>query len=149
MYITPMSISKPLLGLLLIILVAHYAGIFGELYWTFPWYDGPMHVVGGAWVALLFFYLLERQTGHAVGGSFLSIIMRTLGFVVLVGVLWEFYEYIGDVLILHKYPWGGALSGQAFDTLKDLFNDLLGAFFASLWYRLRAKRNLPPPATSQ
>src|SRR5882724_2628370 len=135
-----MHLGKILLSLLILIVVAHYAGIVGNLYWTLPWYDIPMHIAGGVWVGLLFFYLMERRTGNPMRDPLVPLLLRTLGFVALVGVAWEFYEYVSDVFILHKYAWGDALSGQAFDTLKDLFNDLLGAFLASLWYRFRAKK---------
>ena len=126
-----MSSGRFLLGLLILILVAHYVGLVGNVYITYRWYDILMHIVGGAWVALLFFYLAGRFN-LPLKNSFFWTLIAVLGFVALVGILWEFYEYLTDVFILHKYGLGSAQSlWQAFDTLKDLFDDIIGAIIAS------------------
>lgn len=52
-----------------------------------------------------------------------------LGFTALIGVLWEFYEYGYDVFLASKYAFGEQNRG-VFDTLSDLFNDLVGATVA-------------------
>jgi len=127
-------LAKPLLTFLVLIVAGNYAGLLLGWYWSARWYDIPMHIAGGAWIALLFFYLLERKIGHPVEGNLLSLLLRALGFVALMGLFWEFYEYLGDTLILKKYAWGEALRGQAFDTLLDLFNDLVGGILTTTAY---------------
>lgn len=127
--------AKELLIFIVFIFAAHASGILFGLYWTLKGYDIAMHVFGGAWIALFSLYLLGKRvpvfdiTKHK-GMTFFIV----LGFAALAGVLWEFYEYLGDVFILDKYPFM-AQQGGVFDTLKDLFNDLLGALLGA-WISL-------------
>ncbi|MEK7193329.1 MAG: hypothetical protein AAB652_00905 [Patescibacteria group bacterium] len=114
----------------LLIILAHLIGVFEGLYVSVWWYDIPLHLFGGAWVALLFFYIAEDywKIFSSSAGSrkqFLMVVCLTLGFVMLVGVFWEFYEYLFDVFIAGKHPFAYAQQGLA-DTMGDLFNDFVG-----------------------
>jgi len=117
-----------LLGLLVVILVAHVLGMFRDWYHTIPDYDVPMHLLGGAWVVLFIFYLTDK------GFPFLPsnyqrrplISLCTLvAFAALVGVFWELFEYSFDVFIAHKYVLIPSQDGLL-DTIKDLVDDVLG-----------------------
>ena len=90
------------------------------LYWTIAWYDILLHFLGGAWVALGFVWLLfysgfiERVPAIVARYR----IWWTLGAVVLVGVIWEIYEYVFGLT---------AAYGYALDTTLDLVMDMVGA----------------------
>ena len=128
-----------LAALLILIAIFHYIGLAERLYWAFPWYDIVMHIAGGFWTGLLFFYIFEeRFQFYSSRTNPLITFALVLGFAALIGVLWEFYEYLADVFILKKHPLT-AQQGSVFDTLLDLFNDLVGAGFAAL-FRLRYPR---------
>ena len=122
--------QKFLLGFLILILGVHIAGnIYG-------WYltthlDIPMHIAGGAWVALFFFYLFSQRSGNFLPDNKLVQLIFALGFVALIGVGWEFYEYLADVFIKHNTAFGCMQPGTLFDTLKDLFDDLIGGTVAA------------------
>ena len=53
-----------------------------------------------------------------------------LGFTALVGVFWEFYELVVDMLITKNNYISLFQQGGLLDTLKDLFLDLLGGLTA-------------------
>lgn len=88
--------------------------------------DKLMHLTGGlaiAWLALVFFaHRLDRLPSF---DRFLIVISVTA----LIGVLWEFAEYLGQFFpTISHYLSGGDLA----DTLGDLTFDLFGAFLVSL-----------------
>lgn len=102
-----------------------------------------MHVIGGMWAGLLFFYIFdERWQRWRVGREALWMtLILALGFTALVGVLWEFQEYILDIFVVQQYGIFDPQSGRLPDTLADLFNDLFGGFVAALSYYGLQRRN--------
>jgi len=113
----------------LVLLVVSLANIELSLYQKFQWLDIPMHMAGGVWLSLLFFYIFcYRYPIFDYKKSVFVSILASLAFVALLGLLWEFYEY-GTELIFHP-TWPMTIA----DTLGDLMNDLIGAFLASLWF---------------
>lgn len=103
-----------LLSSVVIIGIAHYVALKYTLYFEFPWLDIPMHLLGGAIIALIFLLLhvyipqLSRYSGF----------FPALMFVLLVGLLWELFEiYIGIPLIEGNFE---------LDMIADLINDLIG-----------------------
>lgn len=98
-----------------------------------------MHLLGGLWAGFLFFYLIEKfklienlDKDNLKNKIFITI--SAIGFVSLVGILWEFYEFAVDVLVLKKYPYYNVFGYILFDTLKDLFNDLIGVLWSIIIY---------------
>jgi hypothetical protein len=93
-----------------------------------------MHLIGGVAAAALFFYLfLEKYKIIDPNRNFSLIIILSLSFVALIGVLWEFYEYLADVYIFAKHPLYLVYDRTNLpDVIKDLFNDLLGGLALSL-----------------
>lgn len=92
-----------------------------------------LHFLGGVMVAAIFiilakekFLLIELPTGYFPG------LLAIASFVALIGVFWEFYEYLLDYF-LYIYQM------QLSDTLSDLFFDLFGGILSGLVY-LRARR---------
>jgi hypothetical protein len=94
--------------------VLHGTALLFSLYWVYLWLDIPMHILGGATVALGYqSRFLLRRFEHKLSFGFLP----TLCAVLAVGVLWEVYEFsVGPIL-----------DGYALDTTIDLCMDVLGA----------------------
>lgn len=114
------------------ILCVHFFGILLSWYWTVPWFDIPLHIAGGAWVAFLFFYLLRRREDiFDARKNFLFTLIGTLGFVALVGVGWEFYEHLSDLVFRDAQ-----VQGSLKDTLADLTNDFIGGTVATVAFWL-------------
>lgn len=95
-----------------------------------------MHIAGGAWVALAFF--IVAQHGNILPGNRFAALLFTLGMVAIVGIAWEFYELFMDVTVFQKYALHATPGPIHFDTLKDLFNDMLGGLFVAIYF-LRTK----------
>ena len=85
------------------------------LYWIYSWFDIPMHLLGGASVALGYQsrFMLKR-----IAPRLSFTLLSTIMFVMTIGILWEVYEYAMGAV---------AISGYAFDTMKDLVDDFIGA----------------------
>lgn len=96
-----------------VLFAVNTAALMLSLYWVYPWLDIPMHALGGVTVALGYQsrFILSRYK-HKLSFGFLA----TVGFVMLIGVLWEVYEFIV----------GPLLPGYLLDTLTDLVMDFLG-----------------------
>ncbi len=108
--------------LLVSIAVLHFAGLKLFLYWTIPWYDILLHFLGGLWVGVGVICILYTS-GYAQKKPWLIRLRPFIvfGIVLVVGLLWEAYEYIFKLTSSHGY---------VFDTILDLIMDLLGGLVA-------------------
>jgi membrane-associated PAP2 superfamily phosphatase len=115
-----------LFNLVLVVLTFIY-GFHFELWNVF---SPPLHFGGGAAMAIIYFYFWEKNPNLYVFKNKIFVnLTLVLGFVALIGVLWELHEFLLDIL----FP---ALAAQANlqDTIADLFFDLLGGGFTALLY---------------
>lgn len=134
--------------LLFLILLLHVVAMVNFWYWSVWWFDIIMHFLGGFWVALLFFnlnskfnFLPDNLLTNNLTINNLTILVLALGFVALIAVCWEFFEFLYDVFISSKGYSGVAQLGVA-DTIGDLFFGLLGGLIASIIIRMKQKINL-------
>lgn len=107
---------------LFIVLTQTFSELFlvkNNIYYIISWLDIPMHIFGGFLFGLFYVYWTRYKHKNSNKDSYVN----TLIFVLIVGVLWEIYEYYN--FLYRGFVWGGAI-----DTIKDLFNDLLGASIA-------------------
>jgi len=135
-----MNNYKFLLSLFLIIISVHLLGMYENWYWDISWLDIPMHFFGGFWIVILFLWA-RKHLNFFGNNSFLGDFIIILGWVSLIGVFWEFFEFSLD------YIW--AVKGviplsqvSISDTLKDLLMDLLGgasAFFIQSFFFERTR----------
>ncbi len=101
-----------------------WLGLFLQWNYTTWWFDNLLHFFGGFWVASLFFYISFNYWNlSAIQEKFWLGMLLILGLVSLVGVFWEFAEFISDSFFLEKLQFG------VVDTLSDLLMDLVGALF--------------------
>lgn len=102
---------------LLLILISWGIVLYFRLYYIFWWLDMAHHFLGGLWLVLFFKFLFKRL-GADPG------FLKLLGTVAVVGILWEFAEFVWD-----RFIWRSGftyLAGTYEDTLSDLFFDLIG-----------------------
>lgn len=123
------------------------ANLYGwyEAYW---WIDAVAHVGGGIWVAWAAYAYRHLVHGYEAMPPWVQA-AGILAFVALVGVFWELYEAVADAWKIHAagVSWSGI--GEAFglppydhrwDTLWDLFNDLLGGAIVAVVALVRLPR---------
>jgi hypothetical protein len=100
----------------------HWYGIELSLYWTIPWWDVFAHFFGGLTIGLW-------AAAVAIRLRFTS--KQTLIFLLVlagaVGIGWEAWEAVES------------LSGGPLDTIKDLYDDVLGSAAAWVLYKLLYK----------
>jgi hypothetical protein len=98
----------------------------GKFYWYYSiWYfDMIMHFCGGFFISLLLFWLLKVKEV-----SLKSILKIILG-VLIIGVLWEFFEIMVNKTIAQN-PF------NFLDTISDIFFDLAGGSMASIYFLKR------------
>lgn len=103
--------------------VANFLARIFSLYWVYPWFDTPMHVLGGVVIALGFHSMpsIVARIPKSKRTFFV-----TLATVLSIGALWEIFEYsVG-------YPSDDA---YILDTLTDLTSDALGAVLGYYFVR--------------
>ena len=124
------------LAVLSLIILFSLTAILGEMgiFRFFPWADILLHFLGGFFVAMFFVDFLHRAL--KVERSLLSDLIIILGASLLVGVVWEIFEYCLNFIL----PSAVDLfrGGDLFDTLKDLIVDTAGAL--TLFFVVKNKR---------
>lgn len=121
------------------IAVLHFTAIVRHWYWTVRWLDIPMHYAGGVLSAMVFYWIFAEVIGALSDAKvpFWVLFMFMLGWVALVGVAWEFSEYLSDTFLLGKVEIIERAQQSLCDTMSDLFMDVLGgtSFAVFGWFR--------------
>jgi hypothetical protein len=104
-------------------------GLAFHLFDKIPQMDIPTHFFGG--VAITYFYRVAIRNSQEFLGDIPLPIQILLAFTATgtTAVFWEFYENLMD-FFLHTHMVLGL-----FDTIKDLFDGILGALVLSLLYK--------------
>lgn len=98
-----------------VIAITHVAAIEFSIYWTLVWFDLVVHFLGGILIGLIGIWLLRFW--H-VRLSPRQVFVGVLGTVLVVGGLWEVFEWLAGNLMHAKNP--------VLDTTLDLLMDVLG-----------------------
>lgn len=127
--------------LLIFLYAAIILGEFRRFYFNVPGWDKMLHIVSGAFLAMLSFSVISVLNGYdIIHMNPLLVAIFTFCFAVTLGVLWEFYEFAWDSaanLNMQKYanvegiPYEGREALQ--DTMGDLIVDSIGAFAVSVF----------------
>ncbi|MDD5710636.1 MAG: hypothetical protein PHV43_00840 [Candidatus Colwellbacteria bacterium] len=116
----------------------HSAVSAGGLYRSMAWVDMPVHFLAGVLSAAVFYWFFQRFPSHFdASRHFWITLLMVLGWGALVGVAWEFTEFIYDLLVAE---YGLSLHTLQFglrDTLGDLLFDILGALTLAIFVKLR------------
>ncbi len=126
-------------------LFLYAAIILGEVrnfYYAVPHWDTILHTFSGMMLGALgfsFITILNNTEKIPISLSPVFVAIFTFCFGVTLGVIWEFYEFFADSILLtnmQKYALenGDMLTGHTAltDTMKDLIVDAVGAAFISL-----------------
>ena len=120
---------------------AIYLGEVRSFYYTFPHWDTILHTFSGAMLGALgfsFVNFLNNTDEVPINLSPIFVSTFAFCFAVTLGVIWEIYEFTGDLVLgtnMQKFALenGVLLVGQKAlaDTMKDLIVDIIGAFLMS------------------
>lgn len=111
------------------------------VYDAWPNTDIPMHMLGGlamgflAWGVSIHFIRKIRYENHKPVTRYLMSLLYILGFVALIGVAWEMYEYVADVIMQTYFTdmndqLAGTRQNGVEDMLGDFVMDFIGGFVA-------------------
>lgn len=128
--------SKAVLVTFLSMFVVHVIAYSLDFYYVVPNFDIPMHLWGGATVAMFFVWLFYFSGKVSLlPQSKIFYLFLILGSVALVGLAWEFFEFVGDNSFAK-----GVFQGNLADTMSDLLNDLIGGLITALYLYPKTKK---------
>jgi hypothetical protein len=119
--------------LAIIIGFLYWSAIYLSLFWLLPWYDIPMHILGGFWVSLAVFAVYQ-YLGKEISTN-VNIVFVLLPITLLVGILWEIFEYKTGLAFVSD-------DGYFFDTVKDLVDDVVGSVVAFYYLNHKYPRDI-------
>ena len=96
-----------------------------HLYYLLWWFDIPMHMLGGIWVALTSMVIYYHLGFHRHDRSTAFVVSTMLAATLIAGIFWEVFEFSVEHFVKLN-------DNGVFDTLKDLFDDMIGATIASV-----------------
>ena len=118
--------------------VLHSTGILFGWYWSFSFFSGLLHFLGGMAAAAVALWIFERYAHldlHAVHPAVFFVMI--LSAVALIGVCWEFFEFALDAGFFGAPTFRSQLGVG--DTMGDLALDLLGGTILFGLSRLQSK----------
>ncbi|KKS83091.1 MAG: hypothetical protein UV58_C0001G0018 [Candidatus Wolfebacteria bacterium GW2011_GWC1_43_10] len=126
-----MEISlKSVVAFLVVIALVYIPTLIFRWHLDYSWIDALLHFLGGAWAAFLFFFLFHNMFVPEIAGhqwEKIRILILAVSFAALLGVFWEFHEFI----LSQYFFW--YLQQSITDTMGDFLMDILGALCLSLW----------------
>ncbi len=114
------KLLKSIVYLMFFMFLANTAALKFHWYYSISWFDMLMHFLGGVWLGFFFLYVFFSKDSFFK--RFLVIILCAL----LVGVLWEVFEFYLNTISTEFF--------NISDTLSDLCFDLAGSLFSFLYF---------------
>lgn len=118
---------------ILFVLVIHGILLLTDGYYHLDQIDVPLHIMGGFVMSMLGLAIHHQVSTnhHNKMAPWWYRFVFVVGFAVLIGVLWEFYEFVMDQTV-HKWFELPVAQPSLANTMKDLLDDLIGAI-AAFW----------------
>jgi VanZ family protein len=104
-------------GFMVLVAVLNAVAVSLSLYWSYWWFDIVMHTLSGFAGGLFVLWLFHPFRAY-------QSLWLTLGSLLVVGVVWEIFEWVFDLIQPLNYRQ---------DIVYDLLNDLLGALLAYVY----------------
>ncbi len=106
----------------LVLTIVNMVALQNSWYWQYRWIDTPMHLLGGAVIALFLVGLLKNFRPYVF---ILGIAVTAIG--------WEIFEYVFHISTNQPHYF--------LDTSHDVLNDVIGACFVYIIARLSVWRS--------
>ena len=119
-------------GLIVVIVVLHYAALSYSLYWHFWWYDLIVHFFGGIFAGVLVAWILFFS-GYLekISITTKSLFLASVVGAIVIGVGWEVFER----LIGHTWSPEGYWLDTGIDIVMDILGGILGFLLISKYYK--------------
>lgn len=119
-----------IIGYYLTILCTAFLGSIGSFYLHYKWWDSTLHFYKGLYVGFIGITLYKICVPERVRDdvSRWLIFLFILSLSVSSSVLWEIYEFVGDLLFTHTMQRGGNK-----DTMYDLLSCIAGGLIVSIY----------------
>lgn len=121
---------KSVIYTVIAIMVVYVLGNYYDLFRKIIWFDMPMHFAGGFAMGMLAISLASRA--RLSQNPKWAQVIYTVGFALIIGVLWEYYEFAIEQFTVEKFGWDRMMLR---DTLNDLFFDSAGALISYTIFR--------------
>ncbi|WP_075982699.1 membrane-spanning protein [Bacillus massilinigeriensis] len=123
-----------IVGYYLTILCTTFLGSIAKFYLKHKWWDSTLHLYKGFYVAFIGITLYKICIPETVRKdvSRWMIFLFVLSLSVTSSVLWEIYEFFGDLWFTHTMQLGGNK-----DTMYDLLSGFAGGVIASIYATIR------------
>jgi hypothetical protein len=131
---TSKSLMVAMTILLWVILGLHLGALHFFWYWTYWWFDIPMHFLGGAWLGGMAILALRRWAPEKVERRGL-VYLTAIGTALFVGGLWEVFEFSLDTFVIMRV-------NDIIDTMSDLGMDVAGVLFTSFCLLAFSKKEI-------
>ena len=127
--------------ILVTIFIINAIGLYNDWYHFF-WFDMTLHFLGGFFMAM---FLSAYLKDNLFDGWKLKNFLIILGAVSFIGIVWEFSEYLANLIIspilYDHYGVRTYFMGDLDDTMNDLLMDILGAgLFALILHFIRSRK---------
>ena len=127
---------KTAISAIVIVLLIHLVAIVTSFYYIWMPFDMVMHFFGGFAVGLLAVALTNHIGDEAPFRRFWVRFLFALGFVMIIGVFWEFLEFTIDHTLGLWYQFSSTQPSLS-DTMSDLLMDCLGGIVVFLLFKNR------------
>lgn len=128
---------------LVAIFVFNIFGLYFGWYFQYFWFDTTLHFLGGFFMAMLMANYLSE---YFISKKALKNILIIVGATMLIGVVWEFAEYIANQILIEPfYKYFGVRAyfmGDLDDTVNDLMMDVLGGLAYALIFIFPSRTKL-------
>lgn len=122
--------------------IAHFTAVYHNWYRTASWVDIPIHFWWGAMGALIFYWFFHHFPKYFdPERNFFITLVLVLNWTAFGGILWEFGEFVYDLIVItYGFDLKIVQSGLI-DTLSDLLLNMLGGLTVALLMGLRYHKN--------
>lgn len=137
------TLATVVLAILVAIFIVDLWARINHLYFSVWWIDNLMHFAGGLFVGLFSLYLYYFwQYADSKHKSWKFIIIFSVLVVSFIGILWEYFEFLLEVIIKRRF---GPIELEFLtlpDTLFDLFFDITGGIIAAIIFIILWKKEV-------
>lgn len=114
-----------------------FLGSISSFYLHYKWWDSTLHFFKAIFIGVVGIALYKRLIPKKVRSDVSAVILFLFVFslAVLASVLWEIYEFIGDLTLTHTMQRGGNT-----DTMYDLLCGCVGGLLIAIYSGIRKQK---------